>query len=42
VHPCHAAHSAHHPFYKKLPLRAEDMQISDVRAQEDCPSNEHL
>jgi hypothetical protein len=31
-----------YPFYKKLPLHAEDTQISDVRAQEDCPSSEHL
>jgi hypothetical protein len=25
----------------KLPLHADTTQISDVRAQEDCPSNEH-
>jgi hypothetical protein len=42
VRPCHAAHYAHHPFYEKLPLHTEDTQISDVRAQEDCPSSEHL
>jgi hypothetical protein len=37
-----AAHSTHHPFYKKLPLHAEDTEISVVRAQEDCPSSKHL
>jgi hypothetical protein len=42
VHPCCVAHCAHHPFYKKLPLHTEDMQISDVRAQKDCPSSKHL
>ena len=42
VRPCQAAHSTHHPFYKKLPLHAEDTEISGVRAQEDCPSNKHL
>jgi hypothetical protein len=42
VHLFHAAHCAHHPFYEKLPLHAEDTQISDVRAQEDCHSSEHL
>jgi hypothetical protein len=26
-----AAHCTHHPFYKKLPLHAEDMEISDDR-----------
>jgi hypothetical protein len=26
-----AAHCTHHPFYKKLPLHAEDTQISGVR-----------
>jgi hypothetical protein len=25
----------------KLPLHANTMQITDVRAQEDCSSNEH-
>jgi hypothetical protein len=42
VCPCRAAHSTHHPFYKKLPLHAEDTKISGVRAQEDCPSSKHL
>jgi hypothetical protein len=42
VRPCHVAHCDHHPLYEKLPLHAEDTQISDVRAQEDCPSSEHL
>jgi hypothetical protein len=42
VHPCRAAHCTHHPFYKKLPLHAEDMQISGVRTQEDCPDSKHL
>jgi hypothetical protein len=26
---------------RKLPLHADTMQISDVKAQEDCSSNEH-
>jgi hypothetical protein len=42
VRPCRLAHCARHPFYKKLTLHTEDMQISDVRAQEDCPSSKHL
>jgi hypothetical protein len=40
VRPCRAAHCAHHPFYKKLPLYAEDTKISDVRAQEACPQQQ--
>jgi hypothetical protein len=36
------AHCAHHPLYEKLPLHADTTQISDVRAQEDCSSSEHL
>jgi hypothetical protein len=31
----------HPPFYKKLPLHAEDTQISGVRAQEDRLGNRH-
>jgi hypothetical protein len=42
VRPCRAAHCAHHPFYKKLPLHAEDTQISGDRALEDRPSSKHL
>jgi hypothetical protein len=42
VRPCHTAHCAHHPLYKKLPLHAEDMHISDVKAREDGSSSEHL
>jgi hypothetical protein len=33
---------ARYPFYKKLPLHAKDTQISDVGAQEECPSSTHL
>jgi hypothetical protein len=39
---CRTAHCAHHPLYEKLPLHADTTQISDVRAQEDCSSSEHL
>ena len=42
VRPCCAAHCVHHPLYEKLPLHADTTQISDVRAQEDCSSSEHL
>jgi hypothetical protein len=42
VRPCRTAHCAHHPLYEKLPLHADTTQISDVRAQEDCSSSEHL
>jgi hypothetical protein len=38
---CRAARYTHPPFYKKLPLYAKDMQISGVRAQEDCLGNRH-
>jgi hypothetical protein len=31
-----------YPFYKKLPLHAEDTQISDDRTQGDCPSSKYL
>ena len=31
-----------YPFYKKLPLHAEDTQISDDRTQEDCPGSKYL
>jgi hypothetical protein len=41
VRPCHAAHCGHHPLYVKFPLHADTTQILDVRAQEDCSSNEH-
>jgi hypothetical protein len=39
---CRTEHYAHHPLYEKLPLHADTTQISDVRAQEDCSSSEHL
>jgi hypothetical protein len=39
VRPCRAAQCTHHPFYKKPPLHAEDMQISGVRILEDRPSS---
>jgi hypothetical protein len=42
VHPCRTTHCAHHPLYEKFPLHADTTQISDVRAQEDCSSSEHL
>jgi hypothetical protein len=42
VRSCRAAHCAHHPFCKKLPLHAEDTQISGAKAQEDCPNNKHF
>jgi hypothetical protein len=29
------------PFYKKLPLHAEDTEILGARAQEDCLGNRH-
>jgi hypothetical protein len=41
VRPCCTVHCAHHPLYGKLPLRAEDTQISGVRAQEDCPDSKY-
>jgi hypothetical protein len=41
VRSCCAAHCVHHPLYEKLPLHADDMEISDVRAQEDCSGNKH-
>jgi hypothetical protein len=39
---CYAAHYEYRPLYKKHPWHAEDTQISGVRAQEDCPSSEHV
>jgi hypothetical protein len=42
VRPCQAAHCTHHPFYKKPPLHAGDIQISGVRIIEDRSSNRHL
>jgi hypothetical protein len=41
VRPCRAARRTHLPFYKNLPLHAEDTQISRVKAQEDCLGNRH-
>jgi hypothetical protein len=35
-------HCVHHPLYEKLPLHTDDMEISDVRAQEDCSGSKHL
>jgi hypothetical protein len=31
-----------YPFYKKLPLHAEDTQILDDRTQGDCPGSKYL
>jgi hypothetical protein len=42
MRPCRTTHCAHHPLYENLPLHADTTQISDVRAQEDCSSSEHL
>jgi hypothetical protein len=36
-----ATHYVHHPLYKKLPMHVGTMQISDVRAQEDCSKSKH-
>jgi hypothetical protein len=42
MRPCRAAHCTHLPFYKKLPLHAEDTKISGDRTQGDCPNSKHL
>jgi hypothetical protein len=41
VRPCCTVYCVHHPLYEKLPLSAEDTQISGVRTQEDCPSSKY-